>query len=431
MMELAGIWIRVLLITFVSNLFCMNFMGILLGWKRSIYYVMMGLEAKVLFCNIFLYYFFLPCYGKEVWGKTVYGLLYFLAAMLILLLYYQTFRGSLLKIGIVGIWSELFCVPAIYTCITVLNFLEHRQNLLTVEAEIQPADFLILPIIWGYFRLLKVLSRRWHPQIRRWEPKHQKILWTFYSIYMFLAVSSSYEINVFTTPVISFAAILITAVFILGVLFISRKYQRQVFARKEFLDMEQKMMREHYRMITGQIKSLEKSRETVEQQMEMLLMLGEKPGSEEKIRQYILELKDRYQEIQAGVCCNDWIVDAVLCYMNNILRSHGVKSEYFFWKYSGSVVSSVEMAEFLFTVLDYLLKEYLRQPVGTERRLVLKAEDLKNQVVIVCLYNWEIRRRKMKNLLRPFVTMYEGNMEWKTDKENTGFIISVSGENIK
>lgn len=51
--------------------------------------------------------------------------------------------------------------------------------------------------------------------------------------------------------------------------------------------------------------------------------------------------------------------------------------------------------------------------------------------MIVCLYNWEIRRRKMKNLLRPFVTMYDGNMEWKTDKEYTGFIIRVSGENIK
>lgn len=430
-MGLAGIWIRVLLITFVSNLFCVKFMGTLLGWRKSTCYVMVGLEVKVLFCNIFLYYFFLPCYGKEMWGKTIFGLLYFLTAVLVLLLYYQTFRGSLLKIGIVGIWSELFCVPAIYTCIAVLNFLERRQNLLAVEAEILPADFLILPIIWGYFRLLKVLSRRWHYLIHRWEPKHRKILWTFYSIYMFLAVSSSYEINVFTTPVISFAAILITTVFILGVLFLSRKHQRQVFARKEFLDMEQKMMREHYRMITVQIQGLEKSRETVEQQMEMLMTLGEKSDSEEKICQYILELQDRYQEIRAGICCNDWIVDAVLCHMSNMFSSHGVKSQYLFWKYSGNVISSVEMAEFLFTVLDCLLKECLRQPEGTERRLVLKAEDLKSQIIIVCLYNWEIRRRKMKNLLRPFVTMYEGNMEWKTDKENTGFIIRVSGENIK
>lgn len=278
---------------------------------------------------------------------------------------------------------------------------------------------------------MKEFSGRWHYQIRRWEPKHRKILWTFYSIYMFLAVSSSYEINVFSTPVISFAAVLITTVFILGVIFLSHKYQRQVFARKEFLDMEQKMMREHYRMITGQIQGLEKSREIVERQMDMLMTLGEKSDSEEKICQYILELQDRYQGIQAGVYCNDWIVDAVLFHMNNMLNSHGVKSEYFFWKYSGSKVSSVEMAEFLSAVLDCLLKECLRQPAETERKLVLKAENLKNQVVIVCSYNWEIRRRKMKNLLRPFVTMYGGDMEWKTDKENTGFIIRISGEHIK
>lgn len=422
---------RVLLITFASNVFCMKFMGTMLGWKKSLLYVMAGLEAKVVFCNIFLYLFFLPCYEEKLWGKTIYGLLYFFAAVLILFLYYQTFRGSLLKIGLVGIWSELFCVPVIYICIVILNFFENRQNLLVVEADILPADFFILPVIGGYFWLLKEFSGRWHYQIRRWEPKHRKILWTFYSIYMFLAVSSSYEINVFSTPVISFAAVLITTVFILGVIFLSHKYQRQVFARKEFLDIEQKMMREHYRMITGQIQGLEKSREIVEQQMKMLMNLGDKSDSEEKICQYILELQDRYQEIQAGVYCNDWIVDAVLFHMNNMLNSHGVKSEYFFWKYSGSKVSSVEMAEFLSAVLDCLLKECLRQPAETERKLVLKAENLKNQVVIVCSYNWEIRRRKMKNLLRPFVTMYGGDMEWKTDKENTGFIIRISGEHIK
>lgn len=403
--------------------------------RHSYRLLILYLVSKLLIYN----WLFLQVFGTSGFANQQMELLNILTGGLVYALFFllcwYTFDGSKGKVLFVAILSDFGAGVFGTATYCVINFLEGRSDILMTGGELQFLDLLSPVFLYFEYRFLcKAIGEKRIWSIRNREWKYSGVSWFVIGIYVLLGMFTLQRYARHNlSAMIRGASVLCMILFLvtagLGIS-IFRAYQRKVMRKNSFLKKQQELIILHSKNIRRQIDSMEQFHRQINEHMEQLLFGGcvKNEQFSARLTIYLKQLKEQYQFLETGLFCCDWIVDAVLSYMRECYRSHDIQSEYSFWNYDREMISSVEMAEFLFAVLDQLLKEKLRQPDAGGGKLVLKAEKLKNQLLLFCGYDWKIRRKKLNKLAQSFVDMYDGDMEWKTGKDNTGFIIRLSGE---
>lgn len=395
------------------------FMAKCLGWKTNAGILIMVICLKAVIINGVFCGYLLPIYGTESWCRLCLIMISSIFMILIYAAYYRTFQGSLLKIGFIGVVSEMHVVVLFFCSLVVINYIEGRENLFVYTADFQLPDLFIIVMVYGVIKIELSVTKRWQAMLRRSEIKHRKLLWGIMGIYLINAVVSNFIFQGISISTTFLIPILIFSILLFGFIYQFRGYGAQVRAKRTFLQMQQMLMQNHYQMLTKQIAQMERNQEIVKQQMDRITKMDIKEMEEGKIKEYLLAIQRQYEEIQAGIFCDDCVVDAVLCHMKGIGSKYGIDCEYSFHKYQKGWIVSGELSELLFEMMDFVIKQKIKEMQGQKGTLRLTAGNVKNQILIELSCDWTYSKKMMKAKLLPYVSRYDGSMSWCRKKEKT------------
>ena len=186
--------------------------------------------------------------------------------------------------------------------------------------------------------------------------------------------------------------------------------------------------------VRRQIRSMEQEQEKIDAQMQKITAMaairreekGNADAHEERIRRYLDTLRDKFDKIQAGIYCQDYLLDSVLCHMAQKCQKKGIKESFLFQKYDRGTISENDLSEILFQILDYCVRECIayREKNGNQGQspfVFLCAAAVKNQLLMefsCCSAKSERRiKRELKRAVMPLLIPYHGDLEKEEGNE--------------
>lgn len=140
---------------------------------------------------------------------------------------------------------------------------------------------------------------------------------------------------------------------------------------------------------------------------------------------YLEQLKQSYDEIRAGMYCDDWKVDALLYCQSEIARSQGIETEYSLPEYNRGRIPEDELVHLLTRLFDYGIKANQKAEQEREKKIFLRMGGVRNQLVIEFSASVEEKNRPSCRQIRKCVREYHGNLMTEDKKNEFKFIISL------
>ena len=299
-------------------------------------------------------------------------------------------------------------------------------------------DLLLIPIVYVLLRFeLYLLKKPWIVRIRNYEPRHRKLLWIFVVVYVIGGIGTTfinYTENGLFYLLVRMPAIL---VFIPGCMvctYLFLRYRAMTERTNIFVREQKKLTELHYTFVRRQIRSMEQEQEKIDAQMQKITAMaairreekGNADAHEERIRRYLDTLRDKFDKIQAGIYCQDYLLDSVLCHMAQKCQKKGIKESFLFQKYDRGTISENDLSEILFQILDYCVRECIayREKNGNQGQspfVFLCAAAVKNQLLMefsCCSAKSERRiKRELKRAVMPLLIPYHGDLEKEEGNE--------------
>lgn len=269
--------------------------------------------------------------------------------------FWYIFQGSFAKVFLVSVLVETSTVVTSSVILVLVNMLEKRESLLILEEPFQWMIFLIYVL-----ETLMSMSVKYH----------DTLLAMMWWVLLFCVVSC------------------IALGFL--VVHIFRVHSRQVIREHDYLKAQQKLMRIHYDTIRQQINQMEQYQNTIHFQMKEILKLEDTAEGNKKISDYLKKLKSEYLSITAGIYCDDWIVDSVLCYQSQSCREKGIETDFSFRDYKKGSLKEEDISEMLILLLDTFIQNNLEQRPG--KKISLTAGTVKKQMILRAESGWEEKR---------------------------------------
>ena len=300
----------------------------------------------------------------------------------------------------------------------------------------------MIPAVYGLFWLEIFLLKPWLPKIRTFEPKHRRILWIVVTAYFLAGIASNFmnlvELGLFHTLAL-LPAIILSVPGCAGAIWLYAGYRRRIEQTNAFVHAQKELMELHYRSVNRQISKMEQEQKKMH---EITAMAGRKEDSsrgedyEERIQNYLRALKGKFDEIQSGIYCTDYLVDSVLCHMAEACRKKEIKVSFSFQKYDRGVIPENELAEIFFQILDYCVRESIAYHENNENQsqnssLFLRAAALKKMLLLEFSCQSEKTagkmRRELKRRIMPLVLTYQGKFEIEDGNEKRFCIMMQMG----
>lgn len=401
------------------------------GWPLFVWTFVKSFYAQII-VGIFLDHY----YGTEEWMR------YFVLANTIALLlfdctlYYNFFQGDILKVLLGAVGSEMIGATVGQVDIMLVNLLEGREDILTFGGEIVWMDLLLIPIGAILFALIYLPMRSTIRRYRTYEIRYEKILWVLVACYI-LGTQVTYFIDVRDVQTVMYIWYLYLLVWVLAVLTVAvlfvRKSRNKLHAEHEYLLLQKDLMVSHYIVVQKQINRMEICQKMIDEQMrEMEQVRAAAAGAAKfvKINEYLKHLQTEYDSIQAGIYCNDWMVDAVLYCQLERIRNQGGETECSCQGYERGSIAEQDLAQILYQLLErgngIVEKETLK--------ISFRMTAVTNQIFIVLsvLEGQEGkvgRRNPGFNWMKPYLKKYDGmvSMEGKGNRQKIRIILNNGG----
>lgn len=255
--------IRLLLL----NCFCMgmaNELGAALLKKQRSFHLLWGYMllktglVNVLFGNILMKY----C-GELDWLRAVYCLLVYSFSILTCAVFCCTYEGSLTKILLGTLISELAASFLFNLSVCTVNFIEGKSSITIYVDSFQPLDCLIPlfggGVFWIFYRVGKPYFRRFQD----YELRHVK-LWGAVCIAGITIHSSTMFTDFKDMKQYVYVAMLFAVLGALGLLWLCGRYTEEVQRENRYLQLQQRLVQTHYRAIAEQGKKVKEGQSLLE-----------------------------------------------------------------------------------------------------------------------------------------------------------------------
>lgn len=445
-MEVFSTCVRITVLTVSYYIYDMLFMNYMLVRRRNQTLRLIVIGIGLLIKNIVITHFLPNSRLDEQMVmeiQFIYALSFSVIAYVVLC---YTFRGSILKLGMFQIIMETNQVFIVAAILPLINWVEGRSDLGSVGGPFQLPDILIIPAMFGLLQLVFSLLKPWQSRIRNFEPRHRIIMWAAVAAYFTAGIGSTFikytELGMFHTTVRTPAIV----IFIPGCavcVYMYIRYREKTEQTNAFVHAQKELMELHYRSVNRQISKMEQEQKKIDAQMhEITAMAGRKEDSsrgedyEERIQNYLRTLKGKFDEIQSGIYCTDYLVDSVLCHMAEVCRKKEIKVSFAFQKYDRGVIPENELAEILFQILDYCVRESIAYHENNENQsqnssLFLRAAALKKMLLLEFSCQSEKTvgkmRRELKRRIMPLVLPYQGEFEIEDGNEKRFCVMMQRG----
>lgn len=390
--EIISTCIRILI--FSTGVFVVNItlLDHVLPRRRPLTVMLLFMASGLFIKNVFCGYLLSVMEMDEVMIKIIRFI--FITAYMVLsyVILCYTYFGSVLKIGCMMMIFESDCMMIQSVILILLNGLSKRPW----GEYIRPLSFLdvlILPV-WFIFCLAELyFLKPFLPRIRYWEPKHRTVFWIILAVYMGGAWMTSTVNDLISSSMldykIAFGVYTVMVLCCLAGIYIYMEYRRQNLRTRAFVHAQKELMALHYRAVCRQIEKMERDQKVIDSQMKKIVAMDPQDAGKNsgKIRRYLASLQQKYEEIQAGIYCGDYLVDGVLYHAAKECRKQGIVLDVAFRNYDRGNIQEEDMAELVGQILEYGRREaksLSEQKDGPSRSLTLflHAERLKNQLLL-------------------------------------------------
>nr|WP_288348519.1 hypothetical protein [uncultured Anaerostipes sp.] len=380
-MQMAETCLRILILGMTYVLINITFLDtVLIKKKRTILFVFM-LTILWMTKTLVLEYVMGSFWGDQLWFQCL-KLSYITihSTLVYIILAGCMYSSSVLKTGLAQIVCEVNYCIIIGAVLIIFNYLENREELMGYMLPFMLPDLLLFPVTYGVVKIEIHFLKPLLSWIRVREVKYRKIGWVIVGGYFISGIISSFwgldNGNVFIDWTVFPVFIVSVAGSIVGFLVFMR-YRKKTEQANTFLYSQTAFMKNYFQLLRQQIQTAESDQKSIENE-EM------KGFSREKLWNYMENLKEKYEAIQAGIYCNDWLVDGVLYHMAEFCRENGIAASFYFQKYDRGYISEEDISEIIYQLLAYGVRESLRcrEEKRDSRSLFLQAEAVRNQLIL-------------------------------------------------
>ena len=386
--------------------------------KRSPLPLALVLLVRGIFINLLGSIIFQEYISQNALWNNCYEILITFQSIIVWIFVFYTFTGDALKIVITSMAAEIYTVALNGVILAMINYAEGRESLLLSGGPFQPLDFLIPLVMYAVFLPLYFFFKDKLKENRHRGLKHRKFWMIFAGTYIFLGIMSWWNGYVNKMSYMSWFIWLIFFLFAAGAAIAGVwswiTYMEKLEQEHRLLKRQQEFLSLHKRAIDAQIQSMEENQKLIDSQMKEIQKMEGRALSGERVEAYLNQLKREYYNIQAGVFCSEWEIDAILYYYSQKANESGITCSFFFGNYrSGSV-----KREYLSEILMLLLEEAIEKNLTVDkqkRKIALSGGTVKNQMILSLETACKGKFRIWK--LRFFVEKHQGMIKHKK-KEN-------------
>ena len=305
------------------------------------------------------------------------------------------YSSSVLKTGLAQIVCEVNYCVILGAALIIFNYLENREELLGYMLPFMLPDLLLFPVMYGVVKIEIYFLNPLLSWIRVRELKYRRIGWVIVGGYFISGIISSFwgladgsvliEGSVFPVFIVSVAGSIV------GFLVFMR-YRKKTEQANTFLYSQTAFMKNYFQLLRQQIQTAESDQKGSQaaqiKQIAGQIENGEmKEFNREKLWNYMENLKEKYEAIQAGIYCNDWVLDGILCHMAEFCRKNGIGTSFYFQKYDRGDISEENISEIIYRLLAYGVKESLlcreeKDEKKNPQSLSIQAEAVRNQLIV-------------------------------------------------
>ena len=205
---------------------------------------------------------------------------------------------------------------------------------------------------------------------------------------------------------------------IAGCLLFAFSWSRRTKLDKNLYAEQQRFAETHLAMLQEQASWVSENREQLKEQIQMMEVAEWKhTGNQELLREYLEELKNRYEQFHAGVYCDDRMVDALLCFKEKVCRQQEIKTDFCLQKYDRGNIEEQDVVKLLLSLLDYAIYECMNsgKADGFEKEIHLELSYIKGQLLVNLSFCG--KRKFAKSGIKSVLKKYEGTVQQKSSKE--------------
>ena len=354
--------------------------------------------------------------------------------MVTIALFCRTFQGGCLKVILGLSMSEVLISIIVLPSIMLVNLLEGRETLTAYSGAFELLDGLVWVIAWGLVLLVYPFASLLLKRYRTWKPRHPRLLAGLLIAYISSSqmtdtwwfIEQSYMFWLFVLLHLIFVAAAL-----IGGWYLNWRHQLQISEEQNYLQLQLRLLENHYGTLQKQIIRMENSRRLIDRQMEELMISLEQDQTTEgrkkcrdRMEAYLKELRQAYEEIRSGVYCGDWLIDAVLCCEEETARRQGILVEYEMNGYDRGSIPEERLVRLLFGFLDFGIRQ--NDGVSAEsKRLSLHMSSGKERLVLEFCTAAEGRIRFPKRLTADCIKQYGGTFQKRKEKGGLRILLTL------
>ena len=415
-------------------------------------------------------------YPGELWSATLQTAVSSVLGVVTMFLMIATYQNESLNVIFAALLGEIYFTLVEMLAVVGVNGLEGKTDLLLIYDRLQPMDLLI-PVLFGTgIVLLKLFGGRWLARYRDVRIRHRQLFWFAIVAYFIVAQTNGMivigqEAGLVTATGMPFIGIAVLLVVLLGLVY--RDYRRQVRGESRFLDTQFQLLQTHYESIRTQMQRMEMCQKLVDKQMKEIVRRGEnvaatencdsckdtaavaascedvaedgtswkndfgyegsKQSVEEKRRRkaddqrkavilrYLDDLRSEYQNISAGMYCQNWMVDAVLYTQIRAAKERGIKVDCNVQGYPCGAVSQERLAQLLYSLFEFGMQENEKLQEQAKRYIHVKLQNVLGNLA-VCFEVASAGKRSAKKIQK---VLAKTNEQIEVEETGTGVQVTI------
>jgi len=268
-------------------------------------------------------------------------------------------------------------------------------------APFTPVDLLVpLLTIWISSILVKLFDPLFR-KIRSWQIKQEKIVMGVFLIYQIMGILSLQGEMTDT-----FSGMIYMFFFAVIWLFVSSIYyfHKKTKLENEALRKQHAIAKLQYEAVTLQIERLKQMQQEIQSQMEEVSVMNISAEKTKEMESYIFKLKKQAESITAGIYCDDWYLDFVLCQLRKTGQEKGIQMNFYLQGYQ-TPNNSETVATCLTTLWNTLLQKGITS--CSLRMVTVKGNTV---MKINCDCKEKLKARKLLRVLRESGALLEQNL---------------------
>lgn len=419
-------WIRMVLIAIPTQFFCVKIMEMLLGKGKKLGYLMTFMMTKmIVLC-------YLQSFGEDISqvGRVTEIMTGAVSSVICCLLSFYIFDAKPVKILFAITISELASSCAMIFSIATLNALEKRpEGIFSWYVGFRTGDLAALGLEIISFILIFGILKKFQILFQTFEIHHNRLIWCAYLVY-FLIMQTSQVVGIATEEGIRRGLVVPCLIAGTGALFgivrMIGEQKKKTETESQFLQLELSMMQSQYHAMQYQKAHIEESRRLIDRQMQEIIQKGRRSEKQTQITEYLNDLEKAYQNIHAGIYCNEWTLDAILYVQTERARQQGINVTCKVQNYPKDQDGIQCMGKVLVELFGYAIAECGRISDPGKKLVDVQMDVIASQAVVLFTCPAGKRTGDLKKKLNELTKEREGNAEAEKEEEKMKICVTFA-----